>query len=616
MLAVCLMCLADLAVGQMSGTKYAITSGSVAGGGGQSASGKHGLNGTIPLTGAGLSATSKFAVSGGFIGITPTSPGFLPMYAADTVEVVTIADKLLTVTHNGDPAQVSGLFYSRLGGETAYQPVDMATGTGNTLQYPVPAGRFGTRGLEYYFVISDGSSNISIGSPSRPYAFVTDLSNAQAQRPTSLERGKYRIVGVPLNVSGPNTVISVFEDDFGPYDKTKWRLGSYNGETGTVVEYPSAARVKPGQGYWLIMRDPSSYGADALSMRPDRFEAGAWYYQLALDSGWNQVANPFAFSVAWSQVRFLENDVFVTGHPADILDDAAYYYNGSTYISASTIPAWDGVFIFIKKPNIAILFPFRQASAGAPKASDPIAELPSADNWDIQFVLTADGLTDAGNLAGVRYDARRGDDNYDYTEPPPAPGAACLAFRLPEGDPRLRCIDFRPPFVDGAEWQLAISPASGRLIEVTGIADIPAGMEALLILDNNVSVRLSDDSRIMLPDAVASARLIIGTEKYLAGETEPTLPASYELEQNYPNPFNPFTSIPFALPEPQRVELVVYNILGQRIKTLVEDYLEAGTYVENWDGTNDKGTAAASGIYFYRLAAGSFSQSRKMVLLK
>lgn len=95
-----------------------------------------------------------------------------------------------------------------------------------------------------------------------------------------------------------------------------------------------------------------------------------------------------------------------------------------------------------------------------------------------------------------------------------------------------------------------------------------------------------------------------------------TLPASYRLDQNYPNPFNPATSIRFALPATSNVRLVVYNVLGQNVRTLVDEPLGAGEHSLIWDGRSDADRALASGVYFYRLEAGSYQSMRKMILLK
>ncbi len=94
------------------------------------------------------------------------------------------------------------------------------------------------------------------------------------------------------------------------------------------------------------------------------------------------------------------------------------------------------------------------------------------------------------------------------------------------------------------------------------------------------------------------------------------LPKKFELGQNYPNPFNASTVIKFDLPQSSRVKLDIYNILGQKVKTLVDEKLSAGFKKVVWDGTNQNGNSVASGIYFYRLQTDKFIEAKKMVMLK
>jgi hypothetical protein len=108
----------------------------------------------------------------------------------------------------------------------------------------------------------------------------------------------------------------------------------------------------------------------------------------------------------------------------------------------------------------------------------------------------------------------------------------------------------------------------------------------------------------------ANATVAIEDEKYL------NMPTDYVLHNNYPNPFNPETNIQFDIPENGNVSLKIYNMLGQEIKTLVEETKNAGTHMVQWDGRNENGQSIPSGVYIYRLIAENFTATKKMSLMK
>ena len=94
------------------------------------------------------------------------------------------------------------------------------------------------------------------------------------------------------------------------------------------------------------------------------------------------------------------------------------------------------------------------------------------------------------------------------------------------------------------------------------------------------------------------------------------LPLTFALDQNFPNPFNPTTTIRFALPTDASTKLVVYDMLGREVSTLVNNNMNAGYHQVSWNGRNNNGLAVASGMYIYRIEAGSFISIKKMMLLK
>jgi hypothetical protein len=115
---------------------------------------------------------------------------------------------------------------------------------------------------------------------------------------------------------------------------------------------------------------------------------------------------------------------------------------------------------------------------------------------------------------------------------------------------------------------------------------------------------------------VEFAVMICPTSTAVEEEEGLSVPNDFELHQNYPNPFNNETVIRFNLRRPAKVSLSIYNILGQKVRTLVEGRMSAGSQTVSWDGKDDKGNDLSSGIYFYQLKAGEVSETKRLVLLK
>ena len=97
---------------------------------------------------------------------------------------------------------------------------------------------------------------------------------------------------------------------------------------------------------------------------------------------------------------------------------------------------------------------------------------------------------------------------------------------------------------------------------------------------------------------------------------EKTIPNTYILKQNYPNPFNPSTQIQFSIPNSENVHLIIYDALGNKVKEVFNKELMKGQYNFTWSGKNNEGEKVSSGIYFYRMEAGTFVKTKKMILLK
>ncbi|MFH1570887.1 MAG: choice-of-anchor D domain-containing protein [Gemmatimonadota bacterium] len=150
-----------------------------------------------------------------------------------------------------------------------------------------------------------------------------------------------------------------------------------------------------------------------------------------------------------------------------------------------------------------------------------------------------------------------------------------------------------------------------------GVTQVAAALTdpAQAFSGDGVLVRLRGEGQ------VASAELLDGSGAALAAALVTGLPLRAELGANYPNPFNPATTIPFAVPtgpggEAASVRLEVYDLLGQRVRVLVDEALPAGPHQVVWDGRDSRGAAVASGTYFYRLEIGPFEQARRLLLVR
>ncbi|MBT5803003.1 MAG: T9SS type A sorting domain-containing protein, partial [Gemmatimonadetes bacterium] len=171
-------------------------------------------------------------------------------------------------------------------------------------------------------------------------------------------------------------------------------------------------------------------------------------------------------------------------------------------------------------------------------------------------------------------------------------------------------------FAENARGTLFFQRAEPGLIEVAAGRvgrDMTASGDADLVTVRFVT--LADDPGLI---EVVSGQLVNSAYQGVDMRVKKAqaLPQIAALHQNFPNPFNPSTEIRFDIPTARNVKLRVYNQLGQTVRTLVQSRMKAGTYRIKWDGRTEAGHGVSSGVYFYSLEAGQYSQIRKMTLVK
>ena len=141
------------------------------------------------------------------------------------------------------------------------------------------------------------------------------------------------------------------------------------------------------------------------------------------------------------------------------------------------------------------------------------------------------------------------------------------------------------------------------LLETAGFQSITC--DWLVFATDGQDTTMSDEIRTLFLDA----RPVLTVD-------ESVVPEVFALHQNFPNPFNPTTTINYDIPESQVVSIMIYDIMGRKVRSLVNEFQEVGYRSVRWDATDDFGIGVSAGMYVYTIQAGDFRQVRKMVLLK
>ncbi len=165
-----------------------------------------------------------------------------------------------------------------------------------------------------------------------------------------------------------------------------------------------------------------------------------------------------------------------------------------------------------------------------------------------------------------------------------------------------------------------LSPGKGKLASIRFKIKSPMP-DAIVTIDSasfNGTERLefTPETGVSFVPKFTPGSVSVKTSTDVEDNNNSNLPKEFALEQNYPNPFNPSTTIKFDIPVATPVILDVYNVLGQKVRTLIDRSLPAGIYNITFDGRGDDGRQLASGVYYYRIMAGDFRRSRMMMLLK
>ncbi|HEV8539360.1 MAG TPA: FlgD immunoglobulin-like domain containing protein [Bacteroidota bacterium] len=518
--------------------------------------------------------------------------------------------------------------YYRRGGEYNYAG-DTLQRDVDTLRGKIPSSYATIRGIEYYIILRVSGSTVFIVTypPNNPVdaPATIPVSLAGPSYPINLQRKKYTMVSIPLDLNAARRdIFSVLADDYGgTYSRNRWRV--FRWEQGDYAEYPVvSASFTPGTSFWLVTQSGFSFTTGpGQSVFPP---PGAGAYPIVLESGWNQIANPFAYPVSWTSI--IQNSQI-----SDTTISRPNYYDGDEYAVADILQPWGGYFVYntLNRP-VTLFVPPKETVALA------ITRRNQIDGWEEELMYAENfaaeipelGLKDSRNLLGFWKEAAPSRTRINDREPPPI--GEYLRLSIVDGGKDFMTRVAELP-VDGLTWEVEVSSTSSHqvaLVTLSRLGKIPEGFQLYVLDKDNLNSIPLTEGRFSLqlgePFHKSLLKVIVGTKEYAEqqGGGIPLVPLSHALEQNYPNPFNPGTQIRYQLSGRSGVRLEIFDIAGRRVRSLVDAVQLTGVYTFTWDGRNDAGTEVASGMYIYRLRAvrldggkgKDFTATRKLILVR
>jgi len=363
------------------------------------------------------------------------------------------------------------------------------------------------------------------------------------------------------------------------------------------------------EGYWLGTVQNATIDIKGTALTSNK--------TMSLSQGWDLVSNPLVLEVYVDSLNFTKDETTKSYAEAVIAGwvNSIYGYSDSGYESATTFHPWSGYWIGVLETDVSMTFPIhKKPSSGTRRLRD--------NGWFIAFSSQAANSTDETLVIGANELATDDfDSEFDAVTPPtpPGPDYVSLFISHPEwnyllGDNFSKDIRGDIPVNSFHEWIVAIETTEDN-VEISWLFNnIPDEFDIGIDTAND---GFFDDMRNLSTFILENNQsFVIRVGSGVLGIEAEVLPIEFALHQNFPNPFNPVTTLRYDLPEQANVNIIIYDMLGRQVRTLVNQTQDAGFKSVIWDATNDFGKQVSAGVYIYQIQAGEFVQTRKMVLLK
>lgn len=449
-------------------------------------------------------------------------------------------------------------------------------------------------GMSYYFETLDQLNNrITIEGSVR-----SAVNNVAIPIPDDLfgaEIKNYQIISFPYALNKTRVEDIMVSAMKSAYDKTKWRFLQYqSGENVDFLNGLGASDVAQGQGYWFISKFPvdlsfgegRSYGNSVD--RP---------FMIRLKKGWNQIGNPFPYDLSWQDVKSANSDLAL---------ENLYVFDrtNEAFKESDDLSVFSGGFVFAEN-DTDLIFPVSLSKQTGRKASVILPSSPDVDGWMLPFIITQGNVINTSSGIGMRTGAGKGKDQFDRVTPPRF--FKYVEFNSIKSELEYKLsMDVSEPR-NAHQWDFELASNSQDLIELKWEPHLISSIKGHLIMHDKtkqVVINMASINKYVTQSGTDFS--IYYFEMSMADFSK------IELGNAYPNPFNSVTVIPYLTTHHESmvdVDLHVYDLSGRIvIQKEINQLNNPGIQFITWDGTNQFGNSASSGIYIYKIAISNGNQ--------
>lgn len=503
-------------------------------------------------------------------------------------------------------------------------PLTLISVTGST---PVPVSaeltNLSPNSIYHFRVVATNELGTTYGSDRTfttqlPAYSTTLMLNTVIDFPSLPRAGDYRdidyqLVGLP---GGSDSSVTRFLPGTHKKDwQVYWDKWDDSKAANVFVEYNGGAEFsfKVGRAFWIIKKGPldltNRMVPSAQLVPPTPLNEAQ--FKIPLHRGWNLITNPYTISVAWSKIKEANSSV----------DQPIWKFNQSFSLSDSLKP-YIGYYFDNRQNLDALKIPY---SLYYPSSLSGAVAAESNFLWEVNIALSSGDFIEKTTSFGISCDASQKLDDLDFRKPRSVPNIPSVFFNHADWVEYdgIFATDIRPEFEKMETWDFEVSGLHqlNSKLDFKGIEQIPEPMQIYLVDEGrgkSINLREQPSYDFMGIGDIMKFQVVVGKSEAVEEKlSEINIPKKFALGNNYPNPFNPETTIPVEIPVASVIELKVYNILGQNVRSLFEGQLEAGRYIFTWDGHDETGSRLSSGVYILHLNTNTrIILTHKMILIR